>query len=191
MIKKIPWKKGNSPAKDTVIVFKLADGLFTLAQSRGNSLMQFFAVSKQSPDAWQGTDLNTAEPLFCVYVVDYKLKSLVEGISPEGVVPNARPVPANMLSFTMEPDAGGDVQYGADLVELASGQSSTDAKIIRKNLDPVKDLQTIYDHELTGMIGDPEKLRKRLMRFFETGVNWDDQKSFLFKDIPLPPGKPL
>lgn len=37
------------------------------------------------------------------------------------------------------------------------------------------------------MIGAPEKLRTRLLRYFETGVNWDDSKSFLFKGIPLPP----
>lgn len=187
MIKKIPWTKSNSPGLNTTIVIKLKDGLFTLAQSRENSLMQFFAISKTDPDKWDGTDLNKVLPLFCIYVVDYKLKSMIEGIFPEGVVPNSRPIPVRMLSFTMDAADDGTIRYGADLVELSENYSSADVRVVKSNLDPVEDLQVIYDHELTGMLGDPGKLSNRLVRFFETHVNWDDQKSFLFKDIPLPP----
>lgn len=109
---------------------------------------------------------------------------MVDQILPAGVViPNARPVIRRMLSPIIEP---GD-RYGADLVELDDTYESVKAQLIQGNLDAIKDRQIIYEHELTGMIGSPEKLRKRLLRWVETGVNWDDAKSFLFKDIPLPP----
>ncbi|CAM3180149.1 hypothetical protein COSO111634_05045 [Corallococcus soli] len=41
------------------------------------------------------------------------------------------------------------------------------------------------------MIGAPEKLRKRLLRFIETGGNWDDAKSFLPAGVPSNTMHPL
>lgn len=177
MLKRIPWKQ------DAVLSFQLADDLFTLAQMRINCLMEFFDVFRSTPD-WAGTDLNQAPIIFCAYAAENRFKSMINEILPAGVViPNARPVRRRMLSAIIEADG----KYGANLVELDDSFSSVDARLIQADLDPVKDAQIIYQHELAGMIGSPEKLRKRLTRYAQTGVNWDDSKSFLFPGISLPP----
>lgn len=145
--------------------------------------MEFFDVFRSNPD-WQGIDLNQAPIIFCAYAAEKRFKPMItEVVSPEVVQPNARPVRRYMLSSIIEAND----KYGANLIELDDSLESIKAKLIKADLDPAEDRQLIYENELTGMIGAPEKLRTRLLRFFDTGVNWDDAKSFLFKEIPLPP----
>jgi hypothetical protein len=176
-LKHLPNKRG------AILCFQIREGLFTLAQLRGNSLMEFFDVFQSEP-IWQGLDLNQAPIIFCAYAAEKRFKPLItEVVSPDRVKPNTRPVPRRMLSAIIEADD----KYGANLIELDDSLDSVNATLIKADIDPIKDRQAIYDHELTGMIGAPEKLRIRLLRFFDTGVNWDDAKSFLFKGIPLPP----
>jgi hypothetical protein len=177
MLKRIP------DAENTILCFQIREGLYTLAQLRGNNLMEFFDVFSNEP-TWQGVDLNRAPIIFCAYAAEKRFKPLItEVVSPDVVQPNTRAVPRRMLSSIIEANE----KYGANLVELDESLDSVNATLIKADLDPVKDRQAIYDHELTGMIGATEKLRTRLLRFFDTGVNWDDAKSFLFKGIPLPP----
>jgi hypothetical protein len=77
--------------------------------------------------------------------------------------------------------------------EPSSGQSASAAKItttaatFKDGLTIEDDLDVIYTHEYVGMVGDPEKLRTRLVRWFDAGVNWDDSKAFIFKGIQPPP----
>ncbi|MGE6758258.1 hypothetical protein ACQKGO_09625 [Corallococcus interemptor] len=176
-LKRIPSQPG------VVLSLQLREDLHTLAQLRDNSLMEFFNVRRPAP-VWTGTNLNHVPVLFCAYTAESRLKPLVSHVVPaDGVVPNARPVPRRMLSAIIEP--GG--RYGADLVELTDDYEPVKATLVRADLDPVTDRELLYRHELTGMIGDPGKLKKRLLRFFETGVNWDDAKGFLFPSLPLPP----
>ncbi len=170
-------------AENTILCFQIRVGLFTLAQIRGNNLMEFFDVFRGEPN-WYGVDLNQASIIFCAYTAEKRFKPLITAVVlPNVVQPNARPVRRRMLSSIIEAND----KYGADLVELDDSLECTKATLIKADLDPDKDRQAIYDNELTGMIGSPEKLRARMIRFLETGVNWDDVKSFLFKDIPLPP----
>lgn len=177
MLKRIP------DAENTILCLQIREGLFTLAQLRANCMMEFFDVFNDKPH-WQGVDLNHSPIIFCAYAAEKRFKPLITAVvSPNLVKPNARPVPRRMLSSIIEANE----KYGANLVELDDSLDSSKAKLIKADLNPVKDRQTIYDHELCGMIGAPEKLRTRLVRFFDTGVNWDDAKSFLFKGIPLPP----
>lgn len=177
MLKRLPRRE------NALLSFKLAADVYTLAQMRRNCLLEFFDVFQDSPEWREGLDLNQAQTIFCAFAAEARFKPLIDAILPEGrLVPNARPVPRRMLSAIIEAD-----HYGANLVELGDTLESVEATLIKANLDPREDRQTIYDHELTGMIGDPEKLRRRLLRYFESGVNWDDAKSFLFQGIPLPP----
>ena len=76
--------------------------------------------------------------------------------------------------------------YGADLVEITEDYCSVDARLLKADLSIEEDLADIHGNELTGMVGDAEKLKARLIRYFDTGVNWDDSKSFLFPGIKLP-----
>lgn len=79
--------------------------------------------------------------------------------------------------------------YGADLIELPASLDELEAKVLKNNLTLSDDLETIYKYELSGMVGDPEKLRERLINYFDNGINWDKSKEFLFKSISVPSAK--
>jgi len=176
MKKKVVW------AEDSVFSLQLREDLFTLVQMRRNHIMQFFDVRRPIND-WTGVDLNTHRALFYIFVAENRIKLLfVDKLDATQVTPSREPIPKLMLSAVI----GNAGVYGASLIELDSDYSTEKQRIVKESLTPGRDLETIHKHELVGMIGDPEKLRKRLIRYFDTGVNWDDAKSFLFKGIPLP-----
>lgn len=58
MLKRVRW------VENSVLVVKLDDALFTLAQMRVNGLMEFFDVFSDNDD-WRGCDLNIADLLTC------------------------------------------------------------------------------------------------------------------------------
>jgi hypothetical protein len=177
MLKKIELKENE------VVGVQLNPSLFTLAQMRVNGIMQFFDVSKSNND-WSGLDLNTIPALFYLFVAEKNMGSLfVEKIPSNVVTPSKIPVPKIMLT----PIIGDAGKHGAKLIELTDEYSSYEAKVLKDNLDPTEDRDLIYTYELCGMYGDPKKIGKRLERYFESGINWDDSKKFLFPDIPLPP----
>jgi hypothetical protein len=179
VLKKLTWKE------DTVLSVGLRPDLFTLAQMRAGSLMQFFDIKSQD-GAWEDIDLSVVRPLFCIKVAENRLKPLFVEIVPAGRVnPNRRPIPTKMIDYRF----GNDGNHEADLIELTDDYSNIGAKVIKAGLKIEKDLDVIYGHEYVGMVGDPEKLRKRLVRYFDTGVNWDDSKAFIFKGIQPPPPK--
>lgn len=179
MLKNLTWKE------DTVLSVELRPDLFTLAQMRPNMLMQFFDIRSDN-GVWQGIDLTMVRPLFCIFVSTKRLKSLLVGlISVDKVKPNRRPVPTKMIDYRF----GNNGNHEADLIELTDRYSNIGAKVIRAGLKTTKDLDIIYLHEYVGMFGDPDKLRARLVRYFDTGVNWDDSKGFIFKGIQPPPSR--
>lgn len=178
MLKRIVWKDND------VFSVRLRDDLFTLAQMRTNQIMQFFDVFRTTND-WSGLDLNSVRSLFYLFVADNRLKPLfVEKLTQKVVMPSEEPIPKLMLSFTV----GENNTYGADLIELTDSYESYGGRVVKSNLSEKDDLKLIHTHELCGMVGDPEKIRNRLLRYVETGVNWDEGKSFIFKGIqpPLP-----
>ena len=145
--------------------------------------MQFFDV-KSECGTWSGIDLSNVTPLFCIKVAENRLKPLfVEKVTPDRVKPNRRPMPMQMIDYRF----GAEGNHKADLIELSDRYSNIGGRVIKSDLTVNKDLNVIYSHEYVGMVGDPEKLRKRLLMFFDTGVNWDDSKSFIFKGINPPP----
>lgn len=177
MLKKISWKENS------ILSIKLKDNLYTLAQMRCNHLMEFFDVSRED-SLWSSMDLTNELVIFCVYVAESRIKPLFDRVLPSGsVIPNSRPVAKIMLSAIIE--EGG--KYGADLVELDGSYDSVSPIIIKRDLDKNIDIDLIRSYELTGMVGSPEKLKARLIRYFESGVNWDDSKNFLFPGIQPPP----
>jgi hypothetical protein len=174
---------------DGVISIKLRSNFYTLMQMRVNMLCQLFDI--KSPDGeWHDIDLDKVKPLFCIYLAPQKFKSLfVEKLDPKKVKPNHRPLPLRMLRIDYL-----NTNAKVDLIELRtdgpkqSQYSSVGARIIKENLDikNKKDLEIIYKHELSNMAGDPEKLRKRLINYFDSGINWDEQKKVVFKGIKPP-----
>ncbi|HIH2752968.1 hypothetical protein L3V59_28915 [Burkholderia aenigmatica] len=176
MLKKIAW------SENSIFNVKLGENLFTLAQMRCNHLMQFFDINSED-GAWSGVDLNAVPELFSIYVAENKLKPiLTEKIDDSRVTPNRRPIPKLMLSLRID----GPGEFGADLIELSETYSVDGKKIIKQKLSSREDLDSIHRYELAGMVGDPNKIKGRLLRFFESGVNWDESKCFIFKDIQPP-----
>lgn len=173
-------------AEDDVLVVKVDASLFTLAQLRKNCLMEFFDVFR-STDDWDGVDLASAKILFCLFVADRPLKPLFARRVAEGeVARNTRPIIRNMLSFEwLATDS-----YTANLIELSDRYSNIDARVIKSHLDVEADLDLIQSHEFCGMVGDPQKLRTRLKFIHDTGVNWDEQKKFIYPSLQRPAGFP-
>jgi len=180
MAKQVRW------VEDDVLVVKVDERLFTLAQLRKNCLMEFFDVFR-STDEWDGVDLASAKILFCLFVADRPLKPLFARRVAEGeVVRNTRPIIRNILSFEwLATDS-----YTANLIELSDGYSNIDARVIKQHLDVEEDLALIQSHEFCGMAGDPQKLRTRLKFIHDTGVNWDEQKKFIYPALERPAGFP-
>lgn len=177
MLKKITWQD------NAVFSMQLREDLFSLVQMRKNGLMQFFAISK-TDNAWNGTDLNQEKTLFTRFVAEKNLKALiVEKLEPEVVKPTTKAIEKRMLSAVI----GNNGNYGAKLIELTPEYESLGGAVLKEGLTPEHDLDLIYAYELAGVAGDAEKIRKRLIRYFDTGVDWDDAKGFIFKDIALPP----
>lgn len=175
MMKRVSW------INDSVISVQLREDLHTLAQMRSNHLMEFFDI--RGNGEWKEVDLTSVPVLFCIFVAEHRLRPLfARRVPPKEVIPNRRPIKRQMLSFTVMP--GGS--YGADLVEITEDYCSVDARLLKADLSIEEDLADIHGNELTGMVGDAEKLKARLIRYFDTGVNWDDSKSFLFPGIKLP-----
>jgi len=172
MLKRIVWKNGK------VISLKLRDDLYTLVQMRENHYLQFFKIS-QPHDEWNGIDLSKVDTLFFQYAATCVFKGLASKVVKKVTVDH-KPSQKVMLSAII------GYSYCADLIELTGSQEPHEGTVIKHNLSIEEDLDLIYKYELSGMIGNPDKLKNRLLNFFENGINWDESKSFLFKGIPLP-----
>jgi len=180
MSKSVKW------VEDSVLVVKLDDALFTLAQMRTNGLMEFFDVFSVHDD-WRGCDLNNANLLFCIFVAEKRLKSLFVRVLEIGeVVVNHRPINRQMLSFEWVAED----TYTANLIELTDRYSSFGARVIKSNLSISADLDIINSHEFCGVFGDPDKLKNRLKFFHDTGVNWDEQKKVIYPGLERPKNFP-
>ncbi|TWI39494.1 hypothetical protein IP92_05973 [Pseudoduganella flava] len=156
-IRKISLKEGE------VVCVKLVEAKYTLAQMRNNGIMQFFDISNTNP-SWPVLDLNRVSSLFYVFVSDQALSPIFLGKVLSAVVtPSAEPVPKLMLSAIFNPG-----NLGARLIELTKKYSSLGGGVIKDRLDPQEDWDIIRGHEMCGLHTDPEKLRKRLLRYFET-----------------------
>jgi hypothetical protein len=154
---------------------KLREDLYTLAQMRVNHLMQFFDVRSRDGQWWD-IDLNAAGPLFSIYVAENRMKPILEAfVTTPSVKPDKRPVPRIMLSAA--PIVGSKYKYSVDLIELDDACVCWDVGAIKRDLAPATDADNLRRYELTGMWGDPDELAKRLTRYFDTGVDWHEQKS--------------
>lgn len=177
MLRNFGWAEGD------VYSFRLRDDLYTLVQMRKNYLMQFFDLSRPY-DEWDGVDLNRCSTLFCQFVAIKGLKRLFcRKISSNEVVASSASIETRMLSM----DLSETPDYSARLIELSDTFNSLEAKELTGRLDVKDDLDTIYRYELDGSEGNADRVAKRLIRYFDTGINWDSSKEFLFKGILPPP----
>ena len=179
MLKRVTWKL------DGVLSVKLRDNLYTLAQMRENSLMQFFDI-RSSDGQWHDLDLSAVEPLFCIYVAEARMKPILDAVVKESMVkPNLRAIPRRMLSS--RPLVDSKYKSTVNLVELDDSYQILNAKLLKSNLVPSTDSADLQRYELAGMWGSPEQLATRLIRYFDSGVDWNDTKSYIFGDDLRPP----
>lgn len=174
MLKRLIWTEG------TVLSIRIRDDLFALAQMRKNFLLEFFSVSSQN-DEWRNVDLNFTTLMFTGFFATKFLKPVVSRIVNDGVRINERSPERLMLSTSFERN-----RIGVDLIRLSDEYSALPRDVVKSDLSPQQDLDLIQRYEFCGMQGDSEQLRQRLARFFETGVNWDDQKDVVFPGIRRP-----
>ena len=179
-MKRLVW------TENAVLSIRLREGLHTLAQMR-NTTMQFFSV-RAAKDDWAGIDLNDFEPLFFNFVAN-ATRGLYDHRLPKGsYTPSAAPIPRHMLN-----DVGGrnlwdpaPTRFGYDLVELPPDNELYPTTLVKKDLTITDDLDLLHHHEDIGMQTSPVMLRDRLIRYFDTGINFDDSKLVYMPDLPLP-----
>ncbi len=167
---------------DAVLVVEVAEGVYTLAQMREHGLMEFFDTFR-TVDEWEGIDLNNSPILFCLFIASKPVKKLfLRFLAADEVKVNERPILKKMLSFRWVSED----TYTADLIELSDRYSSIGARVLKSDLCPEKDLEIIESHDFCGVAGDPVKLQERLRFFYDTGINWDDSKQFIFPSLKTP-----
>ncbi|MCD5987938.1 hypothetical protein KDX30_08490 [Pseudomonas sp. CDFA 553] len=167
---------------DAVLVVEVAEGVYTLAQMREHGLMEFFDTFR-TVDEWEGIDLNNSPILFCLFIASKPVKKLfLRFLAADEVKVNERPILKKMLSFRWVSED----TYTADLIELSDRYSSIGARVLKSDLCPEKDLEIIESHDFCGVAGDPVKLQERLRFFYDTGINWDDSKQFIFPALKTP-----
>jgi hypothetical protein len=177
MLKSLKWEEGR------VLSIQVAADLYTLAQMRANYLLEVFDTFRAT-DEWEGVDLNTAKIIFCIVVSPKNIKSIFsERPVEDSVVKNSRPIRSRMLSSIL----GAPGQMGAKLIELTESYSNIGAKVINPSLSAEDDAELIYEYELCGMEGNPDRLLKRIRVYHQTGVNWDETKKVLFPTLQPPP----
>jgi hypothetical protein len=177
--------KQNSRAGD-VLSIELRDNLFTLAQVPISPYFMFFNIASND-GAWKNIDLDTVEPLFSVPVATARMKPLIAGAADVTMVkPRSKP----MSKLYIKPNlnmAGGHPFRGGNLIEIDDRGETTGRPIIKRLLSVENDADTIRQYELTNMWVDPEEIRQRLIRYFDTGIDWDLHKEKVFPGITPPP----
>jgi hypothetical protein len=184
----MPMPRHTGWRRDAILSVKLRDNLYTLAQMRVNYLMQFFDV-RSSDGQWRDIDLNVAPRLFCIYVAECWMRPILDSfVNTWSVKRDERPIPRLMLSG--DPAFSSKYECYIDLVELDDNYEPWDAEVLKRRLTPITDADDLRRHELTRMWGNPDELARRLIRYFDTGVDWDESKSYIFGDDLQPPLKP-
>jgi len=159
------WKE------NAVVNVKLTDSLYSIAQMYQEPYVQFFNVSNAT-GKWDGIDL-TSIPTFVFlghdkffsrehYVEKLKHVKPIKIIPPQYVI---RTFPRNAL---IEPKLSKSGVY-----------DSTEGKVIKDNLDPIKDESIIRKHEIANM-QLRWSLKSRLIYFYETGEDIDLDKLYRF-----------
>lgn len=139
----------------------------------------------EKEDTWEGVDLNNVPVLFNIVVAGHRLLKLFSKEVSELVSNNKRPQP--ILSLTL-----GDVRpstkvFSLMLVKHEEIYDSNNEMALIPNLDPEEHRDILYSFEYLGMNGKPEVIRSRISTYYETGINWDNQKSIIYPELPLPP----
>lgn len=171
--------KKQRSQENSVFGVYIREGLYSLAQSRKNHWMEFFNIFNEK-DEWDGIDLNKIDVLFTYSVAAHSLKELLVSLQDDNVLKNLRPMQSKIIATT-------NILAGTKgLVEMDDRCDSVDNKILIPKLIVKDHLEIIHTIELAGMHGNSEQIQKRILNFYETGINWDESKKFLFPHVTPP-----
>lgn len=157
---------------------------YTVAQLRDDCQMEFFDVLRDRDD-WVGINLNEEKILFCIVVAAHRLLALFHRNVTSDVIFNERERCLVGLSYSSVREGTG--VFGLDLIEYDKTFDPNNIRVLIGKLDPVFHKDVLYSFEFLGMNGNVEKIKKRLVRYFSEGVNFDTQIKYLYPELEFPP----
>ncbi|OXX60996.1 hypothetical protein [Vibrio sp. V15_P4S5T153] len=169
---------------DSVFSIQVPEYGYVLAQFRKDHHLEVFDCLRKE-DTWEGVDLNNVPVLFNIVVAGHRLLKLFSKEVSESVSNNKRPQP--ILSLTLGEVRPSTKVFSLMLVKHEEIYDSNNEMVLIPNLDPEEHRDILYSFEYLGMNGKPEVIRSRISTYYETGINWDNQKSILYPELPLPP----
>ncbi|ELP1875750.1 hypothetical protein [Vibrio vulnificus] len=169
---------------DSVFSIQVPEYGYVLAQFRKDHHLEVFDCLRKE-DSWKGVDLNNVPVLFNIVVAGHRLLKLFSKEVSESVSNNKRPQP--ILSLTLGEVRPSTKVFSLMLVKHEEIYDSNNEMVLIPNLDPEEHRDILYSFEYLGMNGKPEVIRSRISTYYETGINWDNQKSILYPELPLPP----
>jgi len=169
---------------DSVFSIQVPEYGYVLAQFRKDCHLEVFDCLRKE-DSWEGVDLNNVPVLFNLVVAGHRLLKLFSKEVSELVNSNKRLQP--ILSLTLGEVRPSTKVFSLMLVKHEEIYDSNNEMVLISNLDPEEHRDIFYSFEYLGMNGKPEVIRNRISTYYETGINWDNQKSILYPELPLPP----
>lgn len=172
---RIIWKENS------LVNIKLREDLFTIGQLLRSPFIRFYKI-QSSDGCWKNVDLNNIEPLFTVMIGNVVFQKLVtEKIKEKTVIFSNLPFEKYWIDAHLNFE-GGYPFKGGKLIELDPNIGTTQAPIIKEDLDFIKDREIIDKYELTNMWG-AEDLAERLTYFFDTGKDHNSHKEKIFPGL--------
>ena len=162
-----------------VLNIRLKPDLHCLAQMGTNHYLKFFDICNRN-GVWSNIDLNEIKSVFCIFVAEKKLRPIIERIlERESVIQSRTPFPRTLIAYNMN----GLGRLVTSLVQLDEKYTSASFIVLKEELSIERDLTDICNYEFIGVFGDSEKIRDRLITYFETGRNWDESKNYIFPGV--------
>ncbi|EKA7356828.1 hypothetical protein OL322_004402 [Vibrio vulnificus] len=169
---------------DSVFSIQVPEYGYVLAQIRKDCHLEVFDCLRKE-DSWDDVDLNNIPVLFNIVVAVSRLLKLFSKDFTASVKVNRRPQP--ILSLSLGEVRPSTKVFSLRLVKHQEIYDSNNIAVLIPSLDPEEHRDILYSFECLGMMGEPEIIRNRITTYYETGVNWDNQKSILYPELPLPP----
>ena len=168
-------------------VFSIQVGSFgyVLAQLRDNCRMDVFD-NLRNEDEWKEENLNEAKILFTIVVAEHRILKLFSSDVTSMVIPNTRK--RELLALKMSSNIRKLTNLPAlSLIKLDEVHDPNNVEVLIDSLEPDFHKDVLYSYEYIGMVGQPEKIRDRIVTYFSSGINWDKQKSIFYPELSLPP----
>jgi len=176
--------------KNVVFSIKLADSLFSLAQTVTDDgiIIKFFAIFNNK-DEWSGIDLNSIDTLYCVHVGKVLMQKLGVRKIPESEV---KINTSTCKHYFIKPGDNAEgyrlrdefFWKGGSLVDVGEDleEDYFFAPVVIEELSVKEHLEQILTYEFVNMYGAVDTV-ERLVQFYNTGINKDQLKEKIFPEL--------